>query len=244
MKCRADLLLLERGLAPSRSRAQSLLLAGRVFSGENRVEKAGQLLASDAPLTVRETERYVSRGGQKLEGALETLGIEVSGCVALDVGASTGGFTDCLLQRGAKLVYAVDVGHGQLAQKLRDDTRVVNMERINARHLTGTEFQHSIDLIVVDASFIGLAKLLPAIANVLPAGNYLLAMVKPQFEVGKVEARRSRGVIKDPAIRESAIEAARLSVSRFGFDLLGECASKLKGPRGNLEHFLYAIRRA
>ncbi len=240
VKTRVDLLLVERGLAPSRARAQSLLLAGRVYSGDARVEKAGHLLPTDAPLRVKEGERFVSRGGYKLEGALETLAIDVTGVVAVDVGASTGGFTDCLLQRRARRVYAVDVGHGQLAQQLREDARVVSMEGVNARHLEATSFDEPVQLVVVDASFIGLDKLLPAIERVLGHGGSMLAMVKPQFEVGREQARRFRGVIRDPEIREAAIARVREAVIASGFELVGECASSLPGPKGNLEHFLYA----
>ena len=164
---RADLLLVERGLAESRTRAQALLLAGRVYSGEQRIEKSGTLLPADIELEVRGKERFVSRGGHKLEGALDALGLDVQGAVAIDVGASTGGFTDCLLQRDAARVYAVDVGQGQLAKKLGDDPRVVVMDRTNARHLEAEQFAEPIDLIVIDASFISLDKLMPALGRLL-----------------------------------------------------------------------------
>ena len=242
MKRRADLLLVERGLAESRSRAQSLLMAGRVYRGDRRVEKAGELVDESTELRVREPERFVSRGGYKLEGALDDLGIDVEGWVAVDIGASTGGFTDCLLQRGASRVFAVDVGHGQLAQKLRDDPRVDNREGVNARYLEPDAFDVSIDGIVVDASFIGLQKLLPAIHRILAPNGRLLAMVKPQFEVGKEIARRFRGVIRDPAVRQAAIDKVGEELNQAGFTLRSGCACRLPGPRGNVEHFLYAIR--
>jgi 23S rRNA (cytidine1920-2'-O)/16S rRNA (cytidine1409-2'-O)-methyltransferase len=242
VKRRADQLLVDRGLAPSRSKAQALLLSGRVFSGEQRVDKPGALLDEAALLAVRGGERFVSRGGEKLEGALAALGVEVAGAVCLDVGASTGGFTDCLLQRGAAKVYAVDVGHGQLAQKLRDEPRVVVRERTNARHLEPADFSEPIDVVVVDASFIGLDKLLPAIARVLRPAGVLVALVKPQFEAGRDEARRSRGVIRDPVVRDAAIARARSAVSAAGFELANECDSTLAGPKGNVEHFLCARR--
>ncbi len=237
---RADLLLVERGLAESRTRAQALLLAGRVFSGEQRVDKSGTLLSADAPLEVRGGERFVSRGGRKLEGALSELGLDVTGFVAIDVGASTGGFTDCLLQHDAARVYAVDVGHGQLADKLRSDARVVVMDRTNARHLEPAQFPEPIDLIVIDASFISLDKLMPALGRLLEPGGRLLAMVKPQFEAGRDEARRHRGVIKDPAVREAAIARAREAIVVEGLRITAECDSSVAGPKGNVERFVLA----
>jgi 23S rRNA (cytidine1920-2'-O)/16S rRNA (cytidine1409-2'-O)-methyltransferase len=233
-------LLVERALASSRSQAQALILAGRVFSGERRIEKAGELLRPDIELSVRQTQRFVSRGGEKLDGCLKTLAIDVTGAIAVDVGASTGGFTDCLLQRGVAKVYAVDVGHGQLAQKLRDDPRVVVMERTNARELERSSFQDPIALVVVDASFIGLDKLLPAISAFSSANAELIALVKPQFEAGREEARRARGVIRDPLVRQAAIESARRAIVDFGFEILGECDSPLPGPKGNVERFVHA----
>ena len=240
---RADQLLVERGLAPTRSKAQALLLAGRVFSGEQRIDKAGTQLPQDVELTVKGVARYVSRGGNELEGALRELCADVTNAVCVDVGASTGGFTDCLLQHGAAKVYAVDVGHGQLAQTLREDPRVVVMERTNARHLTASDLSDAVNLVVVDASFIGIDKLLPAIFALLPSGGRLLAMVKPQFEVGRDAARKHKGVIRDPALRDAAIAKARAAVESAGFSIVGECASSLPGPKGNVEHFVYAERR-
>jgi 23S rRNA (cytidine1920-2'-O)/16S rRNA (cytidine1409-2'-O)-methyltransferase len=242
-KQRADVLLVERGLAPSRARAQALILAGRVFSAERRIEKSGETLAADGALEVRGGSRFVSRGGDKLDAALDALEVKVTDVTAVDVGASTGGFTDCLLQRGARQIYAVDVGRGQLAQKLRDDARVVVRERVNARHLDATAFPELIDFVVVDASFIGLDKLLPAIARVLAPGGRLLALVKPQFEAGRDAARRARGVIRDPAVRDAAIASARDAVIAAGFEVLGECDSAVPGPKGNVERFLLALRR-
>jgi 23S rRNA (cytidine1920-2'-O)/16S rRNA (cytidine1409-2'-O)-methyltransferase len=230
----------DRGLAESRTRARSLILAGRVFHGEQRVEKAGALLAADVALSVRGTPRYVSRGGDKLEGALAELAVDVRCAVCLDVGASTGGFTDCLLKHGAIKVYAVDVGHGQLAPSLRDDSRVVVMERTNARDLRSNMFTEAIDIVVVDASFIGLEKLLPAIRGLLLPGARLLALIKPQFEVGREEARRARGVIRDPEVRAAAIERAVKGISAFGFAVQAGADSRLPGPKGNVEYFVLA----
>ncbi len=244
MKLRADVALVERALAASRTQAQALILAGRVFSGERRVEKAGELLAEDAELQVRGAPRFVSRGGDKLEGALTELAVDVADQVVLDIGASTGGFTDCVLQHGASRVYAVDVGHGQLAQKLRADPRVVVMERTNARHLSAASFPEPIGLVVVDASFIGIEKLMPAISAILPRAGRLLALVKPQFEAGRDAARRARGVIRDPEVRSAAIAEARAAIEAAGFDVLSECDSRVAGPKGNVERFVLATRLA
>ncbi len=243
MKTRADVALVEQGLAPTRSRAQALILAGRVFWGDQRVEKAGTQLPAEAKLDLRGVERYVSRGGLKLQGALDRLGLEVEGRVAVDVGASTGGFTDCLLQHGACRVYAVDVGHGQLADPLRRDPRVVVMERTNARHLTPESFDQPIDLVVVDASFISIDKLIEPIAGFTQTGGSLLALVKPQFEAGREAASRGRGVIRDPDVRAAAIERARSAIERAGYVVEGECDSTVPGPKGNVEHFVLARRQ-
>ena len=226
----------------SRTRAQARILAGQVFLGSRRIEKAGDPVPEDATLRVTELERYCSRGGRKLEGALLDLGVAVDGLVAVDVGASTGGFTDCLLQHGAARVYAVDVGHGQLAEKLRQDPRVIIMDRTNARHLTRGSFPEPISLTVVDASFISLDKLLPAIAEFLAKGARLLALIKPQFEVGRAEATRVRGVVSDEALRGSAVAGALSGVAAAGFALLGDCRCRVPGPQGNVEHFVLAER--
>jgi 23S rRNA (cytidine1920-2'-O)/16S rRNA (cytidine1409-2'-O)-methyltransferase len=241
-KVRLDALLVERGLAPTRSVAVGCILAGRVYSGERRLDKPGAALTADTPLSVRELPRYVSRGGVKLEGALAALGVAPQERTWLDIGASTGGFTDCLLQHGAPRVYAVDVGRGQLAEKLRQDARVVNRESTNARHLTAADFPEPIGGVVLDASFIGLAKLLPAVARVLSGGGVLLAMIKPQFEAGRDVARRHRGVIDDPELRQQIIDRVKGEVADHGFRVLGACDSSLPGPKGNLEHFVLAQR--
>jgi 23S rRNA (cytidine1920-2'-O)/16S rRNA (cytidine1409-2'-O)-methyltransferase len=241
-KIRADVLLVERGLVPSRAKAQALLLAGQVWSGTQRVDKAGQLLPCDAPLRLASEERFVSRGGYKLEGALKALGCDASGRVCVDVGASTGGFSDCLLQAGAAKVYAVDVGENQLAERVRNDPRVVVLDRTNARYLEPSHFAEALELAVVDASFIGIDKLLPALARILPAGAVLLALIKPQFEAGKRDAARARGVIRDPALRAELIEQARTRIAEHGFELVGGVDSALAGPKGNVEYFALARR--
>lgn len=227
----------------SRTRAQARILAGQVFLDSRRIDKAGDQVPEDAVLRVTELERYCSRGGRKLEGALQDLAVDVRGAVAVDVGASTGGFTDCLLQHGAARVYAVDVGHGQLAEKLRQDARVTIMDRTNARHLRPDSFPEAIALTVVDASFISLDKLLPAIAGFMPPGTRLLALIKPQFEVGRAEATRVRGVVSDEAMRGEAVASALAAVAEAGFELLGDCRCRVPGPQGNVEHFVLASRR-
>jgi len=243
MKIRADQLLVQQGLAPTRTQAQALILAGRVYRGEQRVEKPGDQLAEDTALDVRGGQRFVSRGGDKLDAALDELAVDVSGAICVDVGASTGGFTDCVLQRGAKKVYAVDVGHGQLAQKLREHPDVVNLERTNARELRPDGFAEPIDLVVVDASFIGIDKLLPAISGFSPVGARLVALIKPQFEAGREAVSRGKGVIRDPAVREAAIAGARDAIAAAGWEILGETDSAVRGPKGNVEHFVYARKR-
>ncbi|MEO7033301.1 MAG: TlyA family RNA methyltransferase [Polyangiaceae bacterium] len=241
-KRRIDLLLVERELAPTRARAQALVLAGKVFVGDRRIEKAGAELDPNSEITVREAERFVSRGGHKLEGALDALGCVVTGAVCADVGASTGGFTDCLLQRGARKIYAIDVGHGQLAHKLATDERVLVMDRVNARHVAVEVFAERLDWVVVDASFISLEKLLPAITSWLTPGARLLAMIKPQFEVGRDEARRTRGVIRDPGVRGAAIEHVLGAIRDSGYNVLGGADSNVAGPKGNVEYFVLAER--
>jgi 23S rRNA (cytidine1920-2'-O)/16S rRNA (cytidine1409-2'-O)-methyltransferase len=238
-KKRVDLLLVERGLAGSRERARALVLAGKVFSGERRVDKAGDTLTEDAPLTVRgEDHPYVSRGGVKLAGALDGLQLDPTGLVIADFGASTGGFTDCLLQRGARKVYAIDVGYGQLHLKLRQDPRVVVMERTNARYLSAGDLPEPMDWVVIDASFIGLRKLLPAACALLRPGGRVLAMVKPQFEVGKGAIGKG-GVVRDAEARARSIESVIAAAAKLGLALLGSQDAVISGPQGNLEHFLH-----
>lgn len=244
MKVRADQLLVTRGLAPTRARAQALILAGKVHVGETRIDKAGTTLPEDANIVVRgEDHPYVSRGGVKLAGALDTFGVDPKGRRCIDLGASTGGFTDCLLQRGAVYVAAVDVGYGQLAHKLRVDPRVLCLERTNARTLEPAQVGGLADLVVVDASFIGLGKLTEAIARCLLPGGELVALVKPQFEVGREEASKARGVVRDPEVRARAIGDAIEDVKAAGLEVLGTCDSSLPGPKGNLEAFVHARKK-
>jgi 23S rRNA (cytidine1920-2'-O)/16S rRNA (cytidine1409-2'-O)-methyltransferase len=242
---RADALLLLRGLASSRAQAQALIMAGEVSSGDRRIDKPGALLASDAPLSVASRPRFVSRGGDKLEHALTTFsaqGLRIEGHVCLDIGASTGGFTDCLLQRGAARVIAVDVGYGQLADKLRRDARVEVHERVNARDLQVEQLSTRPTRVVVDASFIGIGKLIAAIARLLAPDGELIALVKPQFEAGREAVSRGRGVIRDEATRLGAVAQARAAIEEAGFLVLGEADSEVPGPKGNVERFVWARR--
>jgi len=242
-KVRLDQLLVSRGLVPSRARAQAIVLAGDVFVEGARVDKAGTLVAEGAAVELRAADHpYVSRGGVKLAGALDAFGVDPRGARCLDLGASTGGFTDCLLQRGAAYVVAVDVGYGQLAHKLRNDPRVSVMERTNARTLDAAVIGGVADVTVVDASFIGLAKLVPAIARCTRPGGDLVALVKPQFEVGRADASRGKGVVRDDATRLRAVAQAVETVALTGFRVLAQRDSTLPGPKGNREVFVYARR--
>jgi 23S rRNA (cytidine1920-2'-O)/16S rRNA (cytidine1409-2'-O)-methyltransferase len=244
-KVRADQLLVDLDLAPSRARASAMILAGSVFVQDARIDKAGTLLPADAQLTVKSTHNpYVSRGGLKLAGALQSFALAPAGLRCLDVGASTGGFTDCLLQAGAASVIAVDVGYGQLAHKLRTDPRVDVRERTNARTLTAEAIGGGVDLTVVDASFIGLEKLVDSIAQCTRFGGALLALVKPQFQVGKAEAQRMQGVVRDDAVRARVFDEVRLALEAAEFDVLGFADCVIEGPKGNREAFVHARRRA
>jgi 23S rRNA (cytidine1920-2'-O)/16S rRNA (cytidine1409-2'-O)-methyltransferase len=241
---RLDRLLVDRGLAPSRERAQRLILAGEVLVGERPVTKPGTPVAADATLRVRATaSAYVSRGGEKLAGALDAFGLDVTGLVALDVGASTGGFTDCLLRRGARRVFAVDVGYGQLAWSLRQDPRVVVRERTNARQLRPDLLPEVPALATVDVSFIPLALVLPAVAAVLHPRGTIVALVKPQFEAGRGQVGKG-GVVRDPEVRAATVRRVRLVAEEIGLTVTGEADSVLPGPKGNREVFLRLDRTA
>jgi len=239
-KCRADQLLVTRGLAESRTRAQALIMAGAVFSGEKKVAKAGEMLAEDAPLEVRGKDHpWVSRGGIKLDHGLTHFGFDVTGMIALDVGSSTGGFTDVLLTRGAAKVYAVDVGTNQLAWKLRQDPRVVVLEQTNARHLTAEHVPEPVDVVVCDASFIGLAKVLEAPLRLAKPGAKLVALIKPQFEAGREEVGKG-GVVRDPVVHKRVCDEAVEWVASEGWTVLGVTQSPITGPEGNVEFLLGA----
>ena len=241
-KQRADQLLVERGLAESRAKAQALILAGLVFSGERKIDKAGQTLPDDAPLGVRGKEHpWVSRGGIKLAHALEHFGWDVTGAVALDVGSSTGGFTDVLLQNGAAKVFAVDVGTNQLAWKLRQDPRVIVHEQCNARYLSDEIVTEPIDILVCDASFIGLAKVLYTAIDFVRPGGLMAALIKPQFEAERAEIGKG-GVVRDPEVHVRVCAAAADWIQSRGWEVIGIERSPITGPEGNVE-FLLAAKR-
>jgi len=242
-KERADKLLVDRGLAPTRARGQAMILAGQVYSGTKRIDKAGDLIAADADLNVKGADHpWVSRGGLKLVHALDHFALDPTGAVAIDVGASTGGFTDVLLTRGAAKVYAVDVGHGQLAWKLRNDSRVVVLERTNARNLDSGQIPEPLDIVVCDASFIGLETVLPnALALTKPDG-WAVALIKPQFEVGPENVGKG-GVVRDPELHLQVCERITHWLGSLpGWTVLGVVESPIQGPEGNRE-FLIAARR-
>jgi 23S rRNA (cytidine1920-2'-O)/16S rRNA (cytidine1409-2'-O)-methyltransferase len=244
-KQRLDTMLVARGLAESRAKAQALALAGLVYSGERRLDKPGQMLADDTPLECRgRGHPYVSRGGVKLAHALDHFAIDPAGAIALDIGASTGGFTDVLLRRGAAKVFAVDVGHGQLDWRLRQDARVVVLERCNARHLTRAEVPEPPALVVCDASFIGIETILPAALALAAPNAGLIALIKPQFEVGKGRVGKG-GVVRDPALHEEVCSRiAAWLAGQAGWSVLGLTESPLRGPDGNVEFLIAARRRA
>lgn len=239
-KSRVDQILVERGLAESRARAQALILAGHVFSGERKIEKAGQAIDLEAPLEVRGRDHpWVSRGGIKLAHGLDHFGWDVTAAVAIDVGSSTGGFTDVLLSRGACRVYAVDSGTNQLAWKLRQDPRVIVLEKTNARHLTPDIIPEPIDLIVCDASFIGLAKVLERPMTFAKSGARLLALIKPQFEAGREEVGKG-GVVRDPAVHLRVCLEVEHWLTTMGWSSLGIEQSPITGPEGNVEFLIAA----
>lgn len=246
MKRRLDEILVARGLAESRTQAQALIMSGRVLSGTERLEKPGRQFADDVELHVNEPPRFVSRGGEKLAGALAHFQVDLAGAHVLDIGASTGGFTDCSLQAGAASVACVDVGRAQLHAKLRADPRVTNLEKLNARSLQASDLPRPLfDAVVIDVSFISLKSVLPAAWALLRPGGTLVALVKPQFEAGKAEADKGRGVIRDPAVREAALTGVRdfAMGNLAGAVLVGSMESPIEGAEGNRE-FLLCLRRS
>ncbi|PKN32720.1 MAG: TlyA family rRNA (cytidine-2'-O)-methyltransferase [Deltaproteobacteria bacterium HGW-Deltaproteobacteria-19] len=239
-RVRLDALLVERGLCASRERARALILAGAVLVDETRADKPGSFLSPDASVRLRTADHpYVSRGGVKLQGALETFSLSVRDMVCLDVGASTGGFTDCLLQAGARKVYALDVGYGQLAWKLRQDPRVVPIERTNIRIFDGKGLDGPVDLVTIDASFISLRLVIPAALRWLKPGGILLALIKPQFEAGRENVGKG-GVVRDPVAHRQVVEEVERFCRGEGLDVRGTCESSLPGPAGNREFFILA----
>lgn len=243
-KARADQIMLDRGLADSKARAQAIILAGQVFSGGRRIDKPGQMLGADVPLEVRGQDHpWVSRGGLKLVRGLDAFGFSPAGRVCLDIGASTGGFTDVLLARGAARVHAVDVGHGQLAWKLRGDPRVVVHERTNARYLTQTEIADRVEALVCDASFIGLATLLPAPLALCVPGAWAIALIKPQFEAGRALAAAGKGVVRDANVHAAVCANVREWWAGLpNWKIEGIVESPITGPQGNREFLIGAAK--
>ena len=238
---RADALLVERGLCDSREQAKRLIMAGEVLWGTERVAKPSSRIPVDADLSVRERPRYVGRGGLKLEGALQEFALDPTGLICLDLGSSTGGFTDCLLQHGASRVHAVDVGTNQLAWKLRQDERVVAKERFNARHLQESDLGERVDLVVMDLSFISLRKVLPAAFGVLREGGSVICLIKPQFELSRGEVGKG-GIVREPELREKAVEGIRAFVTaELERDWIALINSPITGADGNVE-FLAWLR--
>lgn len=244
-RVRVDVALVERGLVESRAKAQAVILAGLVYSDTRRIDKAGDQIPADAPLHLKGQDHpWVSRGGLKLVKGLDCFAIDPAGLTAIDVGASTGGFTDVLLTRGAAKVYAVDVGHGQLAWKLRQNPRVVVMEKTNARHLNAATVPDPLDLVVCDASFIGLEVVLPAAMTLTRPGAHMVALIKPQFEVGKGRVGKG-GVVRDPALHDEVCERIRAWIDSLpGWRVLGITDSPILGPEGNKEFLIGASRSA
>jgi 23S rRNA (cytidine1920-2'-O)/16S rRNA (cytidine1409-2'-O)-methyltransferase len=235
MKTRLDVMLVERGLAESREKAQRLILAGVVRVNGQVADKAGRPCAADAVLDVERPPRFVSRGGEKLVAALDRFPIDVRGLVCLDIGASTGGFTDCLLQHGAARIYAVDVGHGQIDWRLRQDPRVTVMDGVNARYLKEGDLPEAGQFAVIDVSFISLTLILPPVTRLLVAGANLVTLIKPQFEAGRTQVGKG-GVVRDPAVRLEVVEKVRhFGTATLGLEWLGSCDSPIAGPAGNIE---------
>lgn len=242
MKKRLDILVTERGLAESREKAKALIMAGSVYVDQQKADKPGDLYPEEAQIEVRgKGLQYVSRGGLKLEKAMEEFPISLAGLVCMDVGASTGGFTDCMLQNGAQKVYAVDVGYGQLAWSLRTDPRVINLERTNARYLTREQVPEPIDFFSVDVSFISLSLILPAVRPLLAEGARAVCLIKPQFEAGREKVGK-KGVVRDPAVHREVIEKVLGFALENGYSVLGLTFSPVKGPEGNIEYLAYLQR--
>lgn len=242
LKKRLDLLILEKGLAESREKAKALIMSGLVYADRQKADKPGDTFPEETEIEVRgKGLRYVSRGGLKLEKAVDTFGLELEGLICMDIGASTGGFTDCMLQNGAQKVYAVDVGYGQLAWSLRTDPRVVNLERTNARYLTREQIPESVDFFSVDVSFISLTLILPVVRPLLAENGRAVCLIKPQFEAGREKVGK-KGVVRDPAVHAEVIEKISSFALQNGFSVLGLTYSPVKGPEGNIEYLIYLQR--
>ena len=240
MKIRLDQYLVQHGLIQSRERAKAMIMSGVVFVNEQKVDKAGEMIKEDAKVEVRGHDiGYVSRGGLKLEKAMETFPIDLTGKTMMDIGASTGGFTDCALQRGAAKVFAVDVGYGQLAWKLRTDDRVVNMERTNIRNVTVADIGEPVDFISIDVSFISLLKIMPAVEPLLKAGGTMVTLIKPQFEAGREHVGKG-GIVRDIQVHRDVIRHVTDGIADCGLSPLGLTFSPIKGADGNIEYLLYS----
>ena len=239
MKKRLDILLTEKGLAASREKAKTVIMSGIVYVDGQKEDKAGSMFPEDALIEVRgNTLRYVSRGGLKLEKAVNEFGLDLKGLICMDIGASTGGFTDCMLQNGASKVYAVDVGHGQLDWKLRNDERVVCMEKTNIRYVTRDDIADDLDFASVDVSFISLDKVLPPARELLKEAGRMVCLIKPQFEAGREQVGK-HGVVRDKKVHEAVIKKITNLCSEIGFLILGLTYSPIKGPEGNIEYLIY-----
>mgnify|MGYP000664195678 FL=1 len=243
MKERLDILLVNKGLAPSREKAKAMIMEGNVFVDNNREDKAGSTFDVNANIEVKgNTLKYVSRGGLKLEKAMKNFGVELEGKVCMDVGASTGGFTDCMLQNGAVKVYSVDVGHGQLDWKLRNDERVVCMEKTNIRYVTPEDIEEPVDFSSIDVSFISLTKVLLPVRNLLSQDGQIVCLIKPQFEAGREKVGK-KGVVRDPAVHKEVIEKVIAFAKEQYLQPLALDFSPIKGPEGNIEYLLYLQKK-
>ena len=236
MKKRLDVLIFEKGLAESRSKAQAIVMEGLVLVNGKKINKAGTQVSEDDIIEIEKQNPYVSRGGLKLESVLNLFNIDFTDKVCIDIGASTGGFTDCMLQHGAKKVYAVDVGTAQLHYKLRNDPRVVNIENVNFRYFDKTLLKDDIDIITIDVSFISLDKILPLASEIISKDGFIVAMIKPQFELEPNEI--NKGVVRDEILRQKAINKIKDVAINLGLEIVKEQDSGVKGPKGNLEHFI------
>ena len=240
-KCRIDVLMVEKGLAESREKAKSILMSGNVYIDEVKVDKPGTNVPADANIIVRQRDPYVSRGGHKLEKAMKVFPLDLKGKICMDVGASTGGFTDCMLQNGAAKVYAVDVGYGQLAWKLRVDSRVVNLERTNIRYLDPALIQDKLDFASVDVAFISLKLVLPVLENLMEDGKQIVALIKPQFEAGRDKVGK-KGVVRDLAVHKEVCREIADFAAGNGFSVAGFDFSPIKGPEGNIEYLIFLVK--
>ncbi len=240
MKQRLDIYLVENGLVSGRDLAKSLIMEGKVYVNNQKADKAGEQVSEKDKVELRgETLKYVSRGGLKLEKAMAAFPIKLGGCITMDIGASTGGFTDCMLQNGAAKVYSVDVGYGQLAWKLRTDERVVNMERTNIRYVTREDIGEELDFASIDVAFISLKLVLPVASELLREGGELVALIKPQFEAGREKVGK-KGVVRDGIVHREVLEEVTSFAQNNGFEILGLEFSPIRGPEGNIEYLMYA----